>query len=139
MLNVIQSQNPQIATPVTGDYTKAEHNAMQRAIINLFAKWGVKDADAAIILGGISTKTVQRWRDGDYGRVSRDMGDRMSNLLGIHKALRIIFSDPQGGYDWINASNKAFGDKSALFVLRRGGMEDLIRIRRYLDSVRGGW
>lgn len=139
MLNIIQSRNPQITATVTGDYTKAEHEAMQRAIINLFAKWGVKDAGAAIILGGISTKTVQRWRDGDYGRVSRDMADRMSNLLGIHKALRIVFSDLQRGYDWINARNKVFGDKSALDVLRRGGMEDLIRIRRYLDSVRGGW
>jgi hypothetical protein len=100
---------------------------------------GVKDADAAVILGGLSTKTVQRWRDGDYGRVSRDMADRMSNLLGIHKALRVVFSDPKRGYDWMNAENSAFADVSALDVLRRGGMEDLIRIRRYLDSVRGGW
>jgi len=139
MLNVIQSGSPKHIVPVTGDYTKAEHEAMQRAVINLFAKWGVKDADAAIIFGGISKKTVQRWREGDYGRVNRDMADRMSNLLGVHKALRIVFSDSQRGYDWINTENKAFGGKSALDVLRRGGMEDLIRIRRYLDSVRGGW
>ncbi|PHR18071.1 MAG: hypothetical protein COA41_10730 [Sphingopyxis sp.] len=112
---------------------------MQRAIINLFSKWAVKDADAAIILGGISKKTLRRWRDGDYGRVNRDMADRMSNLLGIHKALRVIFSDPQRGYSWINNPNKAFGDQSALDVLRLGGMEDVVRIRRYLDSVRGGW
>ena len=109
------------------------------AIINLFSKWAVKDADAAIILGGISKKTLRRWRDGDYGRVNRDMADRMSNLLGIHKALRVIFSDPQRGYSWINNPNKAFGDQSALDVLRLGGMEDVVRIRRYLDSVRGGW
>lgn len=125
--------------PVPGDYGKDEREAMQRAIINLFAKWQVKDADAAVILGGISTKTLQRWRDGDYGRVSRDMADRMSNILGIHKALRIIFSDPQRGYDWMSTKTSALGGKSALDVALRGGMEDLIRIRRYLDSVRGGW
>jgi hypothetical protein len=139
MLNVIHSTKTQGLEFLTGSYTGAERDAMQRAVINLFSKWGVKDADAAVILGGLSTKTVQRWRDGDYGRVSRDMADRMSNLLGIHKALRVVFSDPKRGYDWMNAENSAFADVSALDVLRRGGMEDLIRIRRYLDSVRGGW
>ena len=122
-----------------GDYGQGELEAMQRAIINLFTKWRVKDADAAIVLGGISKKTLQRWRDGDYGRVSRDLADRMSNLLGIHKALRIIFSEPQRGYDWISTQSEALGNRSALDVLRGGGMEDLIRVRRYLDSVRGGW
>ena len=139
MLNPIPSGANLKAVPVPGDYSKGEQQAMQRAIINLFSKWRVKDADAAIILGGISTKTLQRWRDGDYGRVTRDLADRMSNLLGIHKALRIIFSDPQRGYDWMSAQTSTFGDQTALDVLRRGGMEDLIRVRRYLDSVRGGW
>ena len=139
MLNIIPSGTSKKPAPIGGDYGPAEIEAMQRAIINLFSKWAVKDADAAIILGGISKKTLRRWRDGDYGRVNRDMADRMSNLLGIHKALRVIFSDPQRGYSWINNPNKAFGDQSALDVLRLGGMEDVVRIRRYLDSVRGGW
>ncbi|MGI9523176.1 MAG: MbcA/ParS/Xre antitoxin family protein [Hyphomicrobiaceae bacterium] len=139
MLNPIPSGANLKAAHVPGDYSKGEHQAMQRAIIILFAKWRVKDADAAIILGGISTKRLQRWRDGDYGRVTRDLADRLSNLLGIHKALRIIFSDPQRGYDWMSTQSPIFGDQSALDLLLRGGMEDLIRVRRYLDSVRGGW
>lgn len=139
MLNVIRSGATHPTPSEKGNYSKVEYEAMQRAIINLFSKWKVKDTDAAIILGGISSKTLRRWRDGDYGRANRDMADRMSNLLGIHKALRIVFSDPQRGYDWMNSKSSALGDNSVLDVLLRGGMEDLIRIRRYLDSVRGGW
>ncbi|RMF34518.1 MAG: DUF2384 domain-containing protein [Alphaproteobacteria bacterium] len=112
---------------------------MQRAIPALFARWGLTDAEAAILLGGISTKTVQRWRDGAFGRVGRDLADRMSNILGIHKALRLIFTDPARGYAWIRKPNTAFGGASALEIMLGGGLEDLLRVRRYLDSARGGW
>lgn len=120
-------------------YSAPELQAMQRAVVALFTKWQLSDADAAVLLGGISTKTFRRWKDGDLGRVTRDLADRLSNLLGVHKALRLIFSDPAAGYRWMAAANAAFGGMSALDLLRQGGMEDLVRLRRYLDSVRGGW
>lgn len=139
MLNAIQT-SPEVPIPNLGEgYSQDELHAMQRAVIALFAKWNVSDVDAAVILGGLAAKTFRRWKDGDYGRVNRDLADRMSNLLGIHKALRIIFSEPARGYEWVRADNKAFAGKSALAILKQGGMEDIIRIRRYLDSLRGGW
>jgi hypothetical protein len=122
-----------------GSYTDAEMKAMQHTILRLFEHWGVSDADAAIILGGIAPRTVSRWRAGELGRATRDLGDRMSLLLGIHKSLRIIFEEPGRGYRWIKAPNDAFGGRSALDILRQGGMADIARLRSYLDSVRGGW
>ena len=100
---------------------------------------GVSDVDAATILGGISPKVYRRWKARDYGRVTQDLADRMSNILGIHKALRIIFAEPGAGYAWIGAANSTFGGRSPLDVMKRGGMDDILRVRRYLDSVRGGW
>jgi hypothetical protein len=63
----------------------------------------------------------------------------MSNLMGIHRALRIIFHEPQRGYDWIQRPNDAFSGRSALNVMLRGELTDLMRVRRYLDSERGAW
>lgn len=123
----------------SNEYLPDELHAMQRAIINLFGKWDLTDSDAARILGGISTKTFRRWKEGDFGRVNRDLADRMSNLLGIHKALRLIFSEPSRAYRWIKTENEAFSGQSALFIMKRGSLEDIVRIRRYLDSARGGW
>lgn len=137
LYSIPQRQND--TPPLGPSYGTEELQAMQRAIIALFGKWGVTDAEAATILGGISAKTFRRWKTGDYGRVGRDLADRMSNLLGIHKALRIIFTDPATGYDWMCTENAALGGRSALEVMQNGGMEDIVRIRRYLDSVRGGW
>lgn len=139
MLNAVQQSSNVPRIPKVAGYTSEELKAMQRAMLNLFDRWGVSDVNAAVILGGISAKTYRRWKDEDYGRVSRDLADRMSNLLGIHKLLRIVFANSTTGYDWINAPNNAFADKSALSILLQGGMEDILRIRRYLDAARGGW
>ena len=69
--------------------------------------------------------------------MSRDLADRMSLLLGIHKALRIIYKDAERGYRWIGAANDLFDGKSALDIMLRGGIDDIRRIRSYLDAVRG--
>jgi hypothetical protein len=63
----------------------------------------------------------------------------MSNLLGIHKALRLLFDDPARGYGWIKRPNTAFGDLSALQIMLGGQLTDLMRVRRYLDAQRGVW
>ena len=120
-------------------YAPDEIEAMQRTVGAIFERWGVTDVDAAVILGGISPKTYRRWREGQYGRVNRDLADRMSHVLGIHGALRIIFAEPTQGYRWMNQPNAAFAGHTPLQLLLRGGMDDLRRLRRYLDSVRGGW
>jgi Protein of unknown function (DUF2384) len=117
--------------------TAEEAQAMQRAIIRLFDHWGMTDDDASTLLGDVSTRTYQRWKAGQYGRANVDLVARMSNVLGIHKALRLLFSDPARGYRWVRAANAAFGGKSALDVMLAGQITDLMRVRRYLDAQRG--
>ena len=121
------------------EYSEQEFQAMQRTVINIFNRWGLTDGEAACLLGGLSPRTLQRWKGGRYSPYNRDLADRMSLILGIHKALRIIFSEPARGYAWVGLPNEAFGGRSARDVMMNGGMADLAQVRRYLDSVRGGW
>lgn len=122
------------AEPVTQD----EGGAMFRAALNLFAKWGVTDEQAAM-LTDMPVRSFRRWKAEGPGRISRDGLARLSNLMGIHKALRIIFQEPQRGYDWIKAPNAVFDGASALSVMLGGELTDIMRVRRYLDAERGGW
>tara|TARA_R110000868_G_scaffold80982_3_gene229619 strand:+ start:12866 stop:13279 length:414 start_codon:yes stop_codon:yes gene_type:complete len=122
------------AEPVTQD----EGGAMFRAALNLFAKWGVTDEQAAM-LTDMTLRSFRRWKAEGAGRISRDGLARLSNLMGIHKALRIIFEEPQRGYDWIKAPNAVFDGASALSVMLGGELTDIMRVRRYLDAERGGW
>ncbi len=124
--------------PAAREISDAEAAAMARAVVNLFAKWDITDAQAALLLGGLSARTWARWKVGDIGRIPRDLKSRLSNLMGIHKALRIIFTDADRAYGWVKRPNGAFGENTALDVMLGGELTDLMRVRHYLDSVRGG-
>lgn len=134
-LQPLQTDAPEfIPDPIT----QAEGEAMLRAVFTLFGKWALNDEEGATLLD-LPLRTYRRWKAGQPGRLDRDTKARLSNLLGIHKALRILFTDPQRGYDWIRAKNSVFGNVSALSVMLRGELTDLMRVRRYLDAERGGW
>ena len=121
-------------TPITDE----EAAAAFRAAVNLFRLWSITDEQAATLLD-LPVRTYRRWKAGDLGRIDRDGKARLSNLLGIHKALRIIFREPQRAYGWIKAPNTAFGGRNALDVMLGGELTDLMRVRRYLDAERGAW
>ena len=120
--------------PVTQD----EASAMFRAVLNLFGKWELTDEQAATLLD-MPVRSYRRWKAEGPGRISRDGRARLSNLMGIHKALRIIFTEPARAYGWVRRPNQAFGGRSALEVMLQGELLDLVRVRRYLDAERGGW
>jgi hypothetical protein len=111
---------------------------MFRAVLNLFAKWDLTDDQAATLLD-MPVRSYRRWKAEGPGRISRDGRARLSNLMGIHKALRLLFTEPQRGYRWIQSGNHAFGGASALDVMLGGDLTDIMRVRRYLDAERGGW
>jgi hypothetical protein len=123
-----------VPLPITDD----EAQAMFRACVNLFRLWRLSDNDAAVLLD-LPVRTFARWKAGTIGRIGRDQKARLSNIIGIHKALRIIFREPDRAYGWIRASNSAFGGQSAIDVMLSGELTDLMRVRRYLDAERGGW
>lgn len=118
--------------------TQEEAAAMFRAILNLFGKWGLTDEQAATLLD-TPVRSYRRWKAEGPGRISRDGRARLSNLMGIHKALRIIFAEAPRSYAWIKAANDVFGGASALDVMLGGELTDIMRVRRYLDAERGGW
>ena len=118
--------------------TPEESAAMLRAVLNLFKRWQLTDEQASILLD-LPPRTYTRWKTGASGRIDRDMMARLSNLLGIHKALRLVFHEAERGYRWIRAANETFAGRSALDVMLGGELTDLMRVRRLLDAVRGGW
>ena len=111
----------------------------KRAFVRLMDLWGVSSADAARLMGQSNPRTVQRWKAEQWGPpLGVDALERVSNLLGIHKALGIVFEDKSQRDGWVRRPNAAFGGMSALDVMLGGRITDLMRVRRYLDAVRGG-
>lgn len=130
---------PQSEVEATDLYSDAEFGAMLRAVLNLFEKWKLSDAEIGTLLGGMSRSSVQRLKAGRGLSNRPDMADRLSNFLGIHKALRLLFVDNDRAYEWVKKPNRGFDGETALQIMLRGHLTDIMRVRRLLDSARGAW
>ena len=130
---------PTASRPDLPAVTDEEAAALARTTVNLFRAWQLSDIEARTLLGDMAQRTWARWKEGKIGRIDRDLRARMAILMGIHKGLRHLFTDPARGYAWIKKPNAAFYGQSALDVMMRGEITDLIDLRSFLDAERGAW
>jgi uncharacterized protein (DUF2384 family) len=112
------------------------------AIAAFFAiaeKWDVRNEDAMALLGGISHGRYYELKKSRKGLLSQDELTRISLLIGIFKALNILFSQRLAN-QWASRpnSNVMFSNIAPLQMLIRGGVPAMIGVRRLLDSRRGG-
>ena len=93
------------------------------------------------LLGWPATSTFHKYKAGDVGALSFDTLTRLSLVIGIYKSLQVLYPEPAFADAWVRMpnSNPLFGGKPALVLMTEGGMDGLFRVRRLLDSRRGGW
>lgn len=111
-----------------------------RAFLNIMAAWGVRDADARELLGGISNGAYYALKKQPDGRtLDQDTLTRISLLVGIFKALHILHG-PELADRWVRLpnQNRIFRGSAPLDYMRRGGTPALQVVRRLLDARRGG-
>jgi uncharacterized protein (DUF2384 family) len=112
------------------------------AIAAFFAivdKWQLRNEDAMALLGGASHGRYFELKKNRKGLLSQDELTRISLLIGIFKALNILFSQRLAN-QWTTRpnSNPMFSNAPPLQFLARGGVPGMIGVRRLLDSRRGG-
>jgi hypothetical protein len=120
--------------------TRASRERLARVVAQLLERWKLSAVDQATLLGlsANSRSTIARYRRGEPLADSPDLIARAGHLLGIHKALRIIFPhDRDLAYRWVSAPNRRFGGEPPLAIMRRHGYEGILAVRRYLDFERG--
>ena len=126
--------------PRTDLHSRASRERLARVVVQLLEHWRLSAVDQATLLGlsANSRTTVARYRRGEPLADSPDLLARAGHLLGIHKALRILFPhDLELVYRWVSAPNRRFGGEAPLAVMRRHGYEGILAVRRYLDFERG--
>ena len=116
----------------------AKNAVALKAFFKITAKWQLTSHQEMILLGA-SKSTFYVWRNKKKGDLSKDTLERISYILGIYKALRILLPTEEAANKWIKKNNKAplFNGKSALDKLMKGHVIDLADVRRYLDAERG--
>ena len=132
---------PERIDTLTADERTSLGAAGFRTFLALADNWQLTVNDRTRLLGAIADSTYHKWRSGKIGELSRDQLERLSLVLGIYKALRLIFSDEATGTRWLRGANTEamFAGRSPLERMLHGSIDDLYAVRRYLDAWRGGW
>ena len=109
------------------------------AFFSIVDKWQLRNEDAMAMLGGISHGRYFELKRNGKGLLSQDELTRISLLIGIFKALNILFGQRLAN-QWTSRpnSNPMFSGAPPLQYLSRGGVPAMIGVRRLLDSRRGG-
>ena len=111
-----------------------------RTFFNIMKIWNLGAEEERSLLGWPPPSTFYKYKAGEVGALSYDTLTRISLVLGIYKALHILFPEEELADRWIKLpnSNPLFGGKPALSLIVDKGIDGLYQVRRLLDSRRGG-
>jgi len=110
-----------------------------RTFFNLAITWKLSAEEQRALLGWPAESTFYKYKSGNVGALSFDMLERISLVLGIYKALHILYPEPALADGWVRLpnTNPLFGGRPALERMMKGGIDGLYQVRRLLDGRRG--
>lgn len=116
---------------------------VQQVAIKAFGRiaeaWSLTAAEAAA-LADMSVSTWKRARVPGYSvELTRDQTLRLSAIVGLYKSLELYFDPPIAGR-WVKLPNGGpeFGGRRPLDAMIDGGLPKILRVRSYVDALRGG-
>lgn len=121
-----------------GERTRLSSTAL-KAYRRLASQWDLTSQQAASLLG-VSVSTWERLKpDRVEKTLTQDQMTRISALVGIYKALHLLFSDEMADR-WLQLANSGplFDRRTPIAAMVEGGIPHMLEVRRYLDAVRGG-
>jgi hypothetical protein len=110
-----------------------------RSFFNIANSWRLSVNEQRALLGFPAPSTYHKYKAGQIGTLSYDTLTRVSLVLGIYKALHILYPDDTLADNWVRLpnSNQLFGGRAAISLMTDGGMDGLYQVRRLLDGRRG--
>ncbi|MCY1408979.1 hypothetical protein D9M71_243130 [compost metagenome] len=122
--------------------TKDQCAAGLRAAVAVLDKWQASGEQACRILR-ISRSTHARARQRDPAwsvNLDYDQMQRVSFVLNMHAALRLVFDNPENVYGFAGMANhnEFFNGRTPLQIMAQGDMISLYETFRRIDALRGG-
>lgn len=110
-----------------------------RTFFNIMAHWKIRDEDARALMGGMSNGPFYAMKKNPDRVLEADKLTRISYLIGIFKALNILYSDRLADA-WVQLPNRnrIFGGRTPLAYMIKGGQPAMQTVRQLLDARRGG-
>jgi hypothetical protein len=110
-----------------------------KAYARIAQAWSLTLSEAAA-LADMSESTWKRAKAATYaGELSRDQMLRLSALVGLYKSLEIYF-DEALSREWVKLPNRGpeFDGVRPIDAMISDGLPKILRVRAYVDALRGG-
>lgn len=111
-----------------------------KTAFNILDKWGCSREQILNILQ-ISRSAYHKYRaEPKSAKLSNDQLERLSYLLNIHAALRIVFDNPSNAYGFMSMPNHNpyFNGATPLEIIASGHFGALYETHNRIDALRGG-
>jgi hypothetical protein len=129
--------SPDLSNPPTRERLSP---AAIKGFLRIMEKWGIKDTEARQLLGGLSSGSYYGLKkEPKHRTLDQDTLTRISLLLGIFKALNILYSKSLADA-WIKLPNRnsMFRGMTPLAYIIQRGQPGMLHVRQLLDARRGG-
>lgn len=101
--------------------------------------WSLTIGEAAA-LTDMSVSTWKRAKKPGYaGDLTQDQMLRLSAFVGLYKSLELYFNAPISAR-WVKLPNQGpeFDGQRPVDAMIKGGLPKILRVRNYVDALRGG-
>jgi hypothetical protein len=110
-----------------------------KAMKGIAEHWRLRGHEVAALLG-VSPSTWDRMAAGKWEQsLAQDQLTRVSAMVGIFKALHLLFADDMADR-WARLRNKGplFDNRTPVDAMIEGGIPTILDVRRHVDALRGG-
>jgi hypothetical protein len=110
-----------------------------KAYSRIVEDWSLAGREVAALADMSETTWKRAKKPGFTGDLTRDQMLRLSAVVGIYKALELYFEPPLAR-QWIKLPNRGpeFDGARPIDAMIAGGLPKILRVRTYLDALRGG-
>jgi hypothetical protein len=112
-----------------------------RTFLNIADLWSLTEEQRRLILGFPSRSTYHNWskraREHRSLMLTVDVLTRISAILGIYGALRVLHADDRQGTAWLRTPHNSiiFGGHPPLQLMTCGTQDGLLTVRRFVDGA----
>ncbi|MEN8723834.1 MAG: MbcA/ParS/Xre antitoxin family protein [Alphaproteobacteria bacterium] len=101
--------------------------------------WGLANDQAAELIDTAPRTYARGKAGGALKSITKDQTLRLSAIVGIYKALGLLFDDALASA-WVSRPNTGplFHGARPIDVMIDGGLPKILKVRNYLDALRGG-
>src|SRR5438132_4109739 len=105
--------------------------ASVKAVLMIFDRWQISDAEGAKILGAEGETYVANLRNGLYGLRTRDSQDRARLVVDIFEGVFSLVRDADVERGWIRVERPDLDGRSVLDLMTEGSMLSLLKAKGF--------